>query len=237
MVLIGCLIFVHRALPLISLIFIALCGAYASQIKMASISRQLIKMWPFVACVFLLHALLSSQGTVTLRSLPRIGVNSGGVSAAVFFTSRLIAILAVGLTIFQKFEPQQYGRAVAQSLSKLPFGRAHAAKLALTISLALQFVPYLEQEYHRLGLALSARGAYQGGSRLQRLSRQRRLLIPLTLNAFRRADQVSLALEARGYDSRVIPTSLNGSAATLKETVAVLAFGAACIAITAWMNA
>ena len=73
-------------------------------------------------------------------------------------------------------------------------------ELAVMIAMALRFMPMLLEEYDRLRMAQMARGAdFSTGSLALRTRAVTALAIPLLLSAFRRADELALAMEARGY--------------------------------------
>jgi energy-coupling factor transport system permease protein len=77
-------------------------------------------------------------------------------------------------------------------------------ELALILTIALRFVPTLAEELERIIKAQLSRGADIGG-RFWRPDKTARamlpLLVPLFLGAFRRAEELVLAMEARGYIS------------------------------------
>ncbi len=83
-----------------------------------------------------------------------------------------------------------------------PFQRLHlpAHELALILAITMRFIPLLGQEMERLMKAQAARGGDFGRGRgLTRVRRMMPLLIPLFLAALRRAEELALAMEARGY--------------------------------------
>jgi energy-coupling factor transport system permease protein len=205
----------------------------AGRVPLTVVGRKTLKLWPFLLLTFLLHAALSSHPSAAFSFWPRIDLNASGLATAGFFTTRLVVILALGIALLNAYTPQQYSRELARLAAKLPFWRAKAAHLELTISLALQFVPFLEQEYQRLNLALAARGEPADKTIWDKLTRNRKLLFPLMLNAFRRADQVSLALEARGFDPAAKRTSMNASEVSPYEGVATFLFAIGCV-LTLW---
>ena len=143
---------------------------------------------------------------------------------ATLFTTRLALILSVGVALFQMHPPQRYGREVGRLLGNCELGRSSWAQSELVVTLALRLIPFLEEEQQRLRMALAARGVEAGHSRLDMLRNQRKLLFPLILNAFRRADHVSLALEARGWDPRVARTSLQRDPLSRREGVVTALF-------------
>jgi energy-coupling factor transport system permease protein len=66
--------------------------------------------------------------------------------------------------------------------------------------MALRFMPMLLEEYDRLRMAQMARGAdFTTGSLALRTRAVSALAVPLLLSAFRRADELAVAMEARGY--------------------------------------
>ncbi len=72
--------------------------------------------------------------------------------------------------------------------------------LAVMIAMALRFMPMLLEEYDRLRMAQMARGAdFTTGSLALRTRAVAALAVPLLLSAFRRADELAVAMEARGY--------------------------------------
>ena len=75
-----------------------------------------------------------------------------------------------------------------------------AHELAMMMTIALRFIPTLLEETEKIMKAQMARGAdFQSGGLTQRAKRLLPLLVPLFVNAFRRADDLAIAMEARGY--------------------------------------
>ncbi len=75
-----------------------------------------------------------------------------------------------------------------------------AHELAMMMTIALRFIPTLLEEAEKIMKAQMARGAdFQGGGLVQRAKSLIPLLVPLFVNAFRRADELAIAMEARGY--------------------------------------
>ncbi|NLJ73455.1 MAG: energy-coupling factor transporter transmembrane protein EcfT [Firmicutes bacterium] len=75
-----------------------------------------------------------------------------------------------------------------------------AHELAMMMTIALRFIPTLLEETEKIMKAQMARGAdFQSGGIIQRAKSLIPLLVPLFVNAFRRADDLAVAMEARGY--------------------------------------
>jgi energy-coupling factor transport system permease protein len=88
-------------------------------------------------------------------------------------------------------------------LSPLKRLRFPAHELALVFTIALRFAPTFAQELEKIMKAQASRGADFGEQgRLRFIQRTRNtlpLMVPLFLNALRRAEDLTLAMEARGY--------------------------------------
>ncbi len=83
-----------------------------------------------------------------------------------------------------------------------PFRRigVPAHELALMMTIALRFIPTLLEETEKIMKAQMARGAeFSQGSLVRRARALVPLLVPLFVGAFRRADALALAMEARCY--------------------------------------
>ncbi len=76
-------------------------------------------------------------------------------------------------------------------------------EFALTMTIALRFVPIIAEEAERLVKAQASRGAdLAAGSRLQFIQQTRKLIpliVPLFISALERAEELIVAMEARGY--------------------------------------
>ena len=75
-----------------------------------------------------------------------------------------------------------------------------AHELAMMMTIALRFVPTLIEETDKIMKAQASRGAdFTTGSVFKRLQNMVPVLVPLFLSAFRRADDLAMAMEARCY--------------------------------------
>lgn len=85
-----------------------------------------------------------------------------------------------------------------------------AHELAMMMTIALRFIPTLLEETEKIMKAQMARGAdFESGNLLQRAKSLLPLLVPLFVSAFRRADELAIAMEARCYRGGEGRTKLN----------------------------
>ncbi|MDQ3658883.1 MAG: energy-coupling factor transporter transmembrane protein EcfT, partial [Actinomycetota bacterium] len=85
-------------------------------------------------------------------------------------------------------------------LSPLKKIRFPAHEVAMMMTIALRFIPTLHEETQKITKAQAARGAdFSEGGPLSRVRATLPILIPLTVGAFRRAEDLAEAMESRGY--------------------------------------
>jgi energy-coupling factor transport system permease protein len=220
---------VSRVMGLIVLFSIWLLSVIILRMSWRGLGVALRKTWILLLLTFCFHAVLSGSRTVESTKLLDIHLNVDSIFAAVLFTFRIALILTVGVALFQNYPAQRFGREMGRVLSKLPFGRKTLAQVELMVTLALRFVPFLESEFHRLKLALAARGTCTKRTVSAKLMENRRIIFPLITHALHRADSVALALEARGYDPNIVRTSLYSVPIPIKEVLFALIFTGFCI--------
>ena len=129
-----------------------------------------------------------------------ISVTWLGIQLSIFMALRLI-LLVIGtqlLTLTTSPIALTDGlESLFKPMSKIGFP---AHELAMMMSIALRFIPTLLEEADRIMKAQKARGAdFESGNLIARAKAMIPLLVPLFVSAFRRADDLALAMEARCY--------------------------------------
>lgn len=124
----------------------------------------------------------------------------GAVQGAIVILRLLVAVLVSGLlTVTTK--PQELTRALIELMAPLRTLRLPSERIALILSVAIQFIPTLMVEADLIRMAQIARGAdFQGNNLFERARAVFPLVIPIFIAAFRRAEDLAIAMETRGYD-------------------------------------
>ena len=115
-------------------------------------------------------------------------------------TIRLIYLIIGTSLMTLTTTPNQLTDGLEKSLS--PLNRIHVPvhAVAMMMSIALRFIPILVEETDKIMKAQMARGAdFENGNLIQKAKNMIPLLIPLFVSAFRRADDLAMAMEARCY--------------------------------------
>lgn len=123
-----------------------------------------------------------------------------GVKNAAFMLVRLIYLI-VGTSIMTlATTPNQLTDGLEKALSPLSKIKVPVHAIAMMMSIALRFIPILIEETDIIMKAQMARGAdFENGNLLKRAKSMVPLLVPLFVSAFRRADDLAMAMEARCY--------------------------------------
>ncbi|MEA4946741.1 MAG: energy-coupling factor transporter transmembrane component T [Oscillospiraceae bacterium] len=129
---------------------------------------------------------------------------------------RVGLVLVAGNVLTLTTPPMELTRALQRLISPLRYLGIPAEQIAMIISVAIQFIPTLFEETDMIRKAQTARGARFDSRKLsEKAGAVMPLVVPIFLAAFKRADELSLAMEARGYTTekgrtRKKPKPLNG---------------------------
>ena len=143
--------------------------------------------------------LLMTPGT-PIVSLGPIEITQEGLRQAIQMSVRLVLLIVVSSMLTFTTSPIALTDAIERLLAPLKHLGLPAHELAMMMTIALRFVPTLLEETDRIMKAQMARGAdFSSGNLLKRGKNMVPLLVPLFISAFRRADDLATAMEARCY--------------------------------------
>lgn len=146
----------------------------------------------------LLHVLFT--GGTPIWSWGSFAVTAEGVEAAALLGARLLLLLVGLQMVTLTTAPLRMTAALEWLLKPGQKIGVPAHEIALMMTIALTFIPTLIDELDRIMKAQAARGAdFTGGGPVRRVRALVPVLIPLFVSAFRRADELSVAMESRGY--------------------------------------
>lgn len=123
-----------------------------------------------------------------------------GVKISIKTTFRLVYLILASSIMTLTTTPNQLTDGMEQGLRFLKVFHVPVHEVAMMMSIALRFIPILMDETDRIMKAQEARGAdFESGGVLHRAKALVPLLVPLFISAFRRANDLAMAMEARGY--------------------------------------
>ncbi|MBR0221193.1 MAG: ATP-binding cassette domain-containing protein, partial [Synergistaceae bacterium] len=126
---------------------------------------------------------------------------SDAFAQGAFLSSRLLMLMFYAVLLPLTTTPLELSDGIGELLKPLAKFKFPAQECAVMIGMALRFIPILMEETDKITRAQLSRGAKldQGGI-FKRLRAFFPVLIPLFIIIFRRADDMALAMEARGYN-------------------------------------
>lgn len=172
---------------------IALSGVPAKMIW-----KAIKPLWVILVFTMLIH-ILTTPGT-EIVSWKFIHISEEGIRNGIVMTLRLVFLIAFSSLLTYTTSPIVLTDGIEDLL--MPFRRfgVPAHELAMMMTIALRFIPTLLEETDRIMKAQSSRGAdFVNGNLWQRAKNMIPLLVPLFISAFRRADDLATAMEARCY--------------------------------------
>lgn len=158
-----------------------------------------LKPLRFIILITFLINIFMTNGEIIL-SLGPLNITREGLYQGVFMAIRL-ALLVMGTSILTLSTSPIALTDGIENLLK-PFRRigVPAHELAMMMTIALRFIPTLLEETDKIMKAQMARGAdFESGNIINRAKSLVPLLVPLFISAFRRADELAMAMEARCY--------------------------------------
>ncbi len=179
-------------------LFVAL-ALLLSGVPLSYVWSSLKPMRWLIAFMFLIN-LFFTQGERVLFSWWIVRVTAEGVRQAVFISLRLILLVAGTSLLTLTTSPIALTDGLERLLKPLARLRFPAHELAMMMTIALRFIPTLLEETDRIRKAQMARGAdFESGGLVARARAMVPILVPLFVSAFRRADELAMAMESRCY--------------------------------------
>ena len=172
---------------------------------------------------FILNVFFQQTGEVLVQFWV-IRITTGGLRMATFMAARLILLVVASQLLTLTTSPISLTdglESLMRPASKLGFP---AHEIAMMMSIALRFIPTLMDEADKIMKAQKARGAnFETGNLIQRARAMIPLLVPLFVGAFRRADELALAMDARCYRGGAGRTRMNQLKYGSRDLIAAIA--------------
>ena len=163
--------------------------------------RYMIKGLKAIMILMLITALFNlflTPGEVLLQ-IWKLKITKEGVLSAIRMAIRLTYLILGTSLMTLTTTPNQLTNALERLMKPLSF-MLPVHEIAMMMSIALRFIPILMEETDKIMKAQMARGAdFETGNIIVRIKNMVPLLVPLFISAFRRANDLAMAMEARCY--------------------------------------
>ncbi len=208
-----------------------------SRLPVSMIWNSVKPLWVIILFTLAVH-MLTTPGT-TLWEWGFLRVTQEGVHQGTLMTGRLIYLIVFSSLLTYTTSPIVLTDGIEHLLNPFRCIGVPAHELAMMMTIALRFIPTLIEETDRIMKAQTARGASFSGKNLwQRAKSMIPLLVPLFISAFRRADDLATAMEARCYRGGEGRTRLKELHYTFRDSLAgvVIVLLALSLAFLRWFT-
>lgn len=180
--------------------FVFLAGAtLLSQVPLKSILKSMKAILFLVLFTAVINVLFYKEGHVYAHWWV-FTITDGGLIFASKMTMRLIFLVLGTTLVTLTTTPMNLTDGLESLLTPLKWIKIPVHDIAIIMSIALRFIPTFMEEIDKITMAQKARGAdFESGNVFKRAKALLPVLIPLFVSAFRRADELALALDARCY--------------------------------------
>lgn len=194
------IVFFANNLPSYSiLVLFALTCMFTSRVPIRFILKGLTPVWFLIIFTFILHLFVTKEGRV-IFDFWIFEFYSGGVIQGIAISIRFFLLILVTSLLTLTTTPIEITDAIEDMLKHLKKIKFPVHELALMMSISLRFIPTLMQETDKISRAQASRGVdFRTGPIKDRVKAVIPLLVPLFVSAFKRAEELAMAMEARGY--------------------------------------
>lgn len=182
---------------LLVLIFILL---KITKIKVSSIFKSLKPMWFMMIFILVINMFLIQDGDVLFVLFGR-SFYVKAFTQTLMIIIRLMLMISVTTVLTATTKPLDLTYGLEYFMSPLKVIKFPAHEIAMTISIALRFIPTILEETQKIMKAQASRGVdLQEGKLKEKIGAIVSLIIPLFISAFQRSEELANAMEARGYN-------------------------------------
>ena len=181
---------------------LALCLAVCVRISRVGLKALVRGLKPALLVIIFtgILNLFFTPGDHYLLELGFLKVSDTGLRNAVFMVVRIMLLIMGTFLMTYTTSPISLTDGLEQLLGGLKRFHVPVHELAMMMSIALRFIPTLIEETDKIMSAQKARGAdFESGNLMQKAKALIPILVPLFISAFRRADELAVAMECRCY--------------------------------------
>ena len=159
-----------------------------------------LKAIVMILMITVIFNLFLTPGDRILVQVWKLKITDVGLRTAVFMAIRLIYLIVGSSVMTLTTTPNDLTDGLERLMGPLKKLRVPVHEISMMMSIALRFIPILLEETDKIMKAQIARGAdFENGNLIQKAKNLVPLLVPLFISAFRRANDLAMAMEARCY--------------------------------------
>ncbi len=173
-----------------------------AHIRLKTMFRQLKALWLMMIFLLVINLLVPNTTEIsTYFLIGSIRIYWSALLQTFYIVFRLILMIGLTLMLTGTTRPLDLTYAIEWYLTPFKVVRFPTHEVAMTIAIALRFIPTLLDETMRIMKAQASRGVdFMGGKFSEKVRAIVSLIVPLFISAFQRSEELANAMEARGYD-------------------------------------
>ena len=176
-----------------------------SKVSFVDLFKSLKSMWIFVIFLMIIYIFIpnSSYSHLWYEFPNHYKIYWDSLYQCGYIILRLVLMISLTMVLTSTTKPMDLTYAFEWYMTPLKVVKFPAHEIAMTLSIALRFIPTLLDETDRIMKAQASRGVdFSHGRLSKRFKAVISLIIPLFVSAIERSEELSNAMEARGYDPR-----------------------------------
>lgn len=175
-----------------------------AKLRILPIFKQLKSLWFMMVFLLIINVFTYQAGSGNvLFMIGNIAIRDVAIYQTLYIFIRLVLMIALTTILTATTKPLDLTYAIEWYMAPLKYIRFPVHEIAMTISIALRFIPTLLDETGRIMRAQESRGVdFKGGKLKEKLRAIVALIVPLFVSALQRSDELANAMIARGYDPR-----------------------------------
>lgn len=201
-----------------------------SRINFIELFRSMATMWLLIIILMAAYIFIPMQtyvGTPVAFYIGTFAVYWAGIYQSGYIILRLIMMISLTMMLTATTKPMDLTYAFEWYMFPLRVIRFPVSEIAMTLSIALRFIPTLLDETDRIMKAQASRGVdFNHGRFGKRIKAIISLIIPLFISAIERSEELSNAMEARGYDPKAKRTRYRILKFSYRDIIGFLLCGA-----------
>jgi len=205
------------------LLIIILILLLISKIGLGQLFSSLKALWIMIIILLLINVLVPPVNASLVAF--RIGdyvIYWDSIFQSAKIIIRLVMMIALTLILTATTKPLDLTYALEWYMMPLKVIRFPTHEIAMTISIALRFIPTLLDETMRIMKAQASRGVdFEHGRVKEKIKAILSLIVPLFMSAFQRSEELANAMEARGYNPRAKRTRYRNLHWSTRDTLSL----------------
>lgn len=171
-----------------------------SHVKLSMLFKQLKSLWFMVLILLIINLIRPNDGNFFLL-FDSIKIYHTALFDTAYIFIRLLLMVSLTMVLTATTTPLDLTYAIEWYLTPFRLVKLPTHEIAMTISIALRFIPTLLDETDRIMKAQASRGVdFQNGKLKEKFRAIVSLIVPLLVSAFQRSEELANAMEARGYN-------------------------------------